>query len=176
MTEYFKIGKIVAAHGLKGELILKHVLGKKTSLKGLQALFIEDKKNSFLPWFIQSAKIKSNEEIILILEGIDVREAAIKLTQKEVWLPENDFKKFVAKSSPINLLGFHIIDNNKDLGPILELIEQPHQLLARLEINGKEVLVSLAENFIKKIDKKNRQVLVSLPEGFLEIYLGPGYI
>jgi ribosomal 30S subunit maturation factor RimM len=24
MTEYFKIGKLVAAHGLKGELLLKH--------------------------------------------------------------------------------------------------------------------------------------------------------
>ena len=172
MPEYFKIGKLVAAHGLKGEMILIHVLGKKTSLKGLQAIFIEENKNSFIPWFIQTTKIKTKEEIILKLEGIDVRETALKLAQKEVWLPEDDFKKFVAKSSPINLLGFHIIDNNKDLGPILELMEQPHQLLARLEINGKEVLVSLAENFIDKIDKKNRQVLVNLPDGFLEIYLG----
>ena len=38
MPEYFKIGKLVAVHGLKGELLLKHTLGKKTSLKGLQAL------------------------------------------------------------------------------------------------------------------------------------------
>lgn len=171
MTEYFKIGKIVAAHSLKGELILKHVLGKKTSLKGLQAVFIEEKKKSFIPWFIQTAKIKSKEEIILKLEGIDVREAALKLTQKEVWLPENDFKKFVAKSSPINLLGFHIIDNNKNMGPILELMEQPHQLLARLEINGKEVLVPLNDETLKKTDHKKKVVMVQLPEGLLEIYL-----
>ena len=59
MTEYFNIGKLVAVHGLKGELLLKHELGKKTSLKGLQAIFIEEKKNSFLPWFIESTKIKS---------------------------------------------------------------------------------------------------------------------
>jgi ribosomal 30S subunit maturation factor RimM len=30
MTEYFKIGKIVASFGLKGEVILKHNLGKKS--------------------------------------------------------------------------------------------------------------------------------------------------
>jgi 16S rRNA processing protein RimM len=57
--EYFKIGKLVAVHGLTGELLLKHELGKKTSLKGLQAIFVEDNKNSFLPWFIENAKIKN---------------------------------------------------------------------------------------------------------------------
>jgi 16S rRNA processing protein RimM len=34
MTEYFKIGRFVSTFGLKGELVLKHNLGKKTSLKG----------------------------------------------------------------------------------------------------------------------------------------------
>jgi 16S rRNA processing protein RimM len=52
MPEYFKIGKIVAVHGLKGEVLLKHTLGKKTSLKGLQTVFAEERKNYFLPWFI----------------------------------------------------------------------------------------------------------------------------
>ena len=68
MIEYFKIGNLVAVHGLKGELLLKHELGKKTSLKGLQAIYIEEKKNSFLPWFIEATKIKSEEEIYLKLE------------------------------------------------------------------------------------------------------------
>ena len=174
MTEYFKIGKLVAAHGLKGELILKHELGKKTSLKGLQALFIEEKKNSFLPYFIEATKIKSETIIYIKLDGINTREAAMKYAQKQVWLSEADFKKYVAKSAPVSLLGYTIINNNEPLGEILELIEQPHQLLARLEINGKEVLIPLTENIINKIDKKKREVLVTLPEGLLEIYLGPG--
>ena len=57
MAGYLSIGKIVAVHGLKGELLLKHELGKKTSLKGLQAVFIEDKKDSFIPWFIESTSL-----------------------------------------------------------------------------------------------------------------------
>ena len=169
--EYFKIGKLAAVHGLKGELLLKHELGKQTSLKGLQAIFIEEKKNAFLPWFIESAKSKSAEEIILKLETIDAREAAIKLVQKEVWLPEPDFKKFAAKSSPVNLLGYTIINDTTPLGEILEIIEQPHQLLCRLEINSKEVLVPLHDEFLDKIDHRKKQVIVKLPEGLLDIYL-----
>jgi 16S rRNA processing protein RimM len=171
MAEYFKIGKLVAVHGLQGELLLKHELGKKTSLKGLLAIFIEDKKNSFLPWFIESTTIKSEEEIYLKLEGINSREAAIKLAQKEIWVPETDFKKFAAKTAPASLLGYTIINDNEPLGEILELIEQPHQLLCRLEIKGKEVLIPLHEQTLQKINHRKKEVLVELPDGLLEIYL-----
>jgi 16S rRNA processing protein RimM len=169
--EYFKIGKFVAAHGLKGELLLKHSLGKKTSLKNLQTVFIEE-KNSFLPWFIESAKIKNDEEVYMKLEGVDTREAAFKLTQKEIWLPETDFKKFAAKSAPAGLLGYTIINEKEPVGEILEVIEQPHQLLCRLEIKGKEVLIPLHDETLQKIDHRKKQVLVTLPDGLLDIYLG----
>ena len=172
MIEYFKIGKFVAVFGLKGELLLKHTLGKKTSLKGLQAIFIEEKKDSFLPWFMESAKIKSETEVYIKLEGIDTRESAMRLTQKEVWLPEIDFKKFAAKSAPVSLLSYTIINQKETVGEILEVIEQPHQLLCRLEIKNKEVLIPLNEDTLKKIDHKTKQVFVKLPDGLLEIYLG----
>jgi len=169
--QYFKIGKLVAAHGLKGELVLKHTLGKKTSLKGLKAFFIEEKKNSFLPWFIETSLIKNDNEIYLKPEGIDNREAAMRLVQKEIWLAETDFKKYAAKSAPASLLGYTIINKKEPLGEILEVIEQPHQLLCRLEIKEKEVLIPLHENTIEKIDHKKKEVIVTLPEGLLEIYL-----
>jgi 16S rRNA processing protein RimM len=171
MTEYFKIGKLVGAFGLKGELILKHHLGKKTALKGMQALFIEERKESFIPWFVQQTRPKSSDELYVQFTDVTTREAALKLAQKEVWVTEADFKKFSAKSSPINLLGYTIVEDGKTLGTILEVMEQPHQLLCRIQINDKEVLIPLHEDTLLKIDKKARQVNVQLPEGLLEIYL-----
>jgi len=171
VTEYFKIGKLVAASGLKGELILKHTLGKKTSLKGLEAIFIEEKKDSFIPWFIQSVRIKNHEEVYMKLEGVDVREDAAKISQKEIWITETDFKKFAAKTAPISLLGYTVINNKEPLGEILEVIEQPHQLLCRLDIKGKEVLIPLNDSFLQKINHAKKQVMVTLPDGLLEIYL-----
>lgn len=170
-TEYFRVGKVVSSFGLKGEVILKHALGKKTSLKGLKAIFIEERKESFIPWFVEATRIKNEEEIYLKLEGVNTREQTIRLMQKEVWLPEPDFKKFSAKSSPINLLGFDIIEDDQNLGPILEVIEQPHQVLCRIDYKGKEALIPLHEETILKIDNKKRQVTVALPPGLLEIYL-----
>jgi 16S rRNA processing protein RimM len=171
VTEYFKIGKFVATHGLKGELVLKHELGKKTSLKGLQTIFIEERKNSFLPWFIEGTKIKNEQETFLKLDGVTTREAALKLVQKEVWFTEADLKKFAAKSSPVNLLGYTVIDEKKLLGEIVEVIEQAHQMLCRIEVNEKEVLIPLNEDTLQKIDHKKKEVSVKLPDGLLDIYL-----
>ena len=150
MIEYFKIGKLVAAHGINGELLLKHELGKKTSLKGLKTIFIEDRKHSFLPWFVQATRVKNKEEVFIKLDDVATREAAIKLAQKEVWITETDLKKFAAKSSPINLLGYTIIDEEKTLGQIIEVIEQAHQMLCKIELNKKEVLIPLNGDTLKK--------------------------
>ena len=171
MAEYFKLGKFIAVHGLKGELLLKHDLRKKTSLKGLKTVFIEQSKNSFLPWFISSTKIKNNEEVYVKLDGVDTREAAARLARKEVWLAEEDFKKHAAKSSPANLLGYTIVNEEKSLGEIIEVIEQPHQMLCRIEIKQKEAFIPLNEDTLLKIDHVEKQVKVKLPEGLLDIYL-----
>ena len=173
MIQYFKTGKLVAVHGLKGELVLKHELGKKSSLKDVKAVFIEDKKDSFFPWFVESTRIKNDNEVYIKLEGVDTREAAAKLSQKETWLSEEDFKRLSAKSAPANLLGYMIINNKEKLSEILEVIEQPHQLLCRLELNKKEALIPINENFLKKIDHKKKEVIVELPEGLIDIYLEP---
>ena len=169
--QYFKTGKFVAVHGLKGELILKHELGKKSSLKDVKAIFTEDKKDSFFPWFVTATKIKADTETLLKLEGVDSREAAKKLSQKEIWLTEEDFKRLSAKSAPANLLGYTIINNKERLSEVLEVIEQPHQLLCRIELKNKEVLIPLNEGFLKKIDHKKKEVIVELPDGLLEVYL-----
>ncbi len=170
MSEYFKIGKLAASTGLKGELVLQHNLGKKTSLKGLEAIFIEEKKDNFIPYFLQYAQIRNETETVIKLEGIDIMEIARKLTPKEVWLAEVDFKKFAAKSSPIAMLGFMMIHEGVEIGIIEEVIEQPHQILCSILYNGKEALIPIHEDSLEKVDIKNRKVFVILPDGLLEIY------
>ncbi len=171
MSTYLPLGKIIGSHGLTGELILQHHLGKRSNLPGIKALFIEEKKGAFLPWFLEKAQIRNEQETLIKLEGIDTKETAQKLARKAVWLTEADFKKQAARTAPVNLLGYHIYENDKELGEILELIEQPHQLLCRLQIENKDVFIPLHEESLEKVDHKKRIVHVTLPEGLLDIYL-----
>lgn len=168
--QYNSIGKLVAAHGLAGELILRHALGKKTALKGLETLFIELRKGELLPYFIQSTKAKNEQEIILQLEGINSREAAIKLMNKECWLTESDFQQHAAAHASISFLGFHIYNGDEDLGEVLEVIEQPHQVLCRIDLNGREALLPVHEESLLEVNPTKRILRVQLPDGLLDIY------
>lgn len=170
MHQYFKIGKLAATFGVQGQLVLEHSLGKKTSLKGLETVFIEEKKDTFLPYFISEVKIKNDREVFISLEGIKTKESARTLVKREVWLSEIDFKKFVANAAPISFLGFMIVKDGEELGEIIEVIEQPHQVLCTIIIENKEALIPIHEDSLKKIDKKNRRIDVNLPDGLLDIY------
>ena len=68
------------------------------------------------------------------------------------------------------MLGFHVNNEGENLGEILEVIEQPHQVLCRISLDGKEALIPIHQETLKKIDKKNRTVFVVLPEGLLDVF------
>ena len=105
------------------------------------------------------------------MEGVDTREKALKLIQKNVWLQQKDFRKLVSKNSPLGLLGYTLIDEGKTIGKIDEVIEQPHQVLLQINVKGKEALIPLHKETLINIDHKKNEVHVTLPEGLLDIYL-----
>ncbi|WP_341841525.1 ribosome maturation factor RimM [Chitinophaga caseinilytica] len=173
MANYFNIGKLAAVHGTDGEFLLKHSLGKRSSLKDVAAIFIEERKNSFLPYFVQKAKAKDAEHIYVKLEGIDTREAARAYLQKGVYLQEEDFQAQASGQAPLSLLGFTAQDAEHGvLGTVDEIIEMPHQLLARVTYKEKEMLLPLNEQTMLKVDRKGKVLHLELPAGLLDIYLG----
>jgi 16S rRNA processing protein RimM len=171
MEQYFNIGKLVATFGVNGQLVIEHVLGKKTALKGLEVLMVEIKRNDLIPYFVVETKIKNDTEVYISLEDVDSKEKAKRLVPRPVWLKEADFHKFVAKSSNLSFLGYMVYDKEKPLSDIREVIEQPHQVLVKIIYQEKEMLIPINEAFILKIDAKNKKVILDLPEGLLDIYL-----
>ncbi len=164
------IGKIVASFGLKGQVILKHSLAKKLTFKKGDALFIEMLKDSQVPYFIQEAKAKSNEESYLLFEGVISKEATTKLLQKKVWLTVEEFEKHVDKNAPIGLIGYAVINQRTPIGSVLEVIEQPHQVLLTVRYNNKEAYIPLHQETLLTIDRKKKEIHVSLPDGLLDVY------
>ncbi len=63
-----------------------------------------------------------------------------------------------------------VVNEEEELGEVCEVIEQPHQVLCKIMLKGKEALIPVHEDSLEKIDKKNRKLFVNLPEGLLDIY------
>ena len=172
MPNYVNIGKLVATFGVQGEMILKHNLGKKTGLKGMTVFFLEDLPGSFLPYFPLQLKIKNETEIFILIDGIDSKEKASAFLQQRVWVTDDVGKKFAAATAPISLLGFIASDNGNDLGEVLEVIEQPHQLMCRIQYGeNDQILIPINEQSLVKIDKRNKKLVLDLPDGLIEAQL-----
>lgn len=172
MHEYIKIGKLVATHGTGGELIFVHNLGNQKNWKHLEVLFMEERKGAFLPYFVEKVQLKKDNELLVKLEDINSKEAAKKVYPKEVWLKQETFRKLVGKSAPIGLLGYMLMENNNDIGKIIEVIEQPHQVLCVVNYKSSEAMIPLHEETLLHIDHAKKTVNVKLPDGLLDIYAG----
>jgi 16S rRNA processing protein RimM len=123
-----------------------------------------------MPYFIEACSVKNDSEVLVKIEGIDTKEVARKLSPKEVWMAADDFNKYAAKTAPISMLGYDLMDGETNLGEIIEVIEQPHQLLCTILYNGNEALIPVHQNNLVKMDVKNKKVYVEVPDGLLEIY------
>ncbi|MFP5041244.1 ribosome maturation factor RimM [Parasediminibacterium sp. JCM 36343] len=170
MEEYINIGKIVATFGLNGELILQHKLAKKLTFKNVDAVFIEEVKGSFIPYFLVASKAKTVDETYIELEGIGTKEKAKKIIGKQTYLLETDFRRLAGKASPIAMIGYKVMEGTELLGNIEEIIEQPHQVLIRITYKGNEALIPLHAETLQSIDRKKGILYVTLPDGLLEIY------
>ncbi|HZK64079.1 MAG TPA: ribosome maturation factor RimM [Puia sp.] len=171
-NHYRNIGKIVSVFGLKGEMILQHHLGNKVSPAKIKVIFLEQKKEELLPFFVGSARKKKEDELLLKLEGVEDKETAAKYLRHEVWIREEELNVHTAKNNPIGWVGYQVFDGNRNLGQVLEVIEQPHQVLCRLEMQGREVLVPVNEETLHKMDHAGKRLLLNLPDGLLAVYLG----
>lgn len=161
----------MATHGINGALILKHMTGDNNWLKQGDVLFVELRKGSEIPYFVVTAKAANDEEYIVTVEDVNTVEAAKKLTGKQVYVKE-DVLKNVKTDSPLLWIGFNLVDKTKGgLGVIEDVLQTGHQWLAKLTIEGKEVLIPLVDEMLLDVNIRNKFVRVDLPEGLIEVYL-----
>lgn len=173
-TEYIQIGKLVATHGIKGEMVLEHAVGEKLktgALDQIKVIFIEPVKGAYIPYFVEKITMKHTGEWLVKLEDTNTKEAAKLLTRKNVWLERAVFDQLVDGFQPVSLIGYMVINNGEALSEVQEVIEQPHQILLKITFKEKEVLIPLHSETLKKVDPATRQLHVELPDGLLEIYL-----
>jgi len=167
----FRIGSILKARGLKGELQL-YVDFDNLSDINITSIFA-DMSGKMIPYFVESIKYPQKGIAYLYLEDIDTIEKATPLVKKDIYLsnkqkPKKNKSEFTLK----DLLGFTAVDVNEgELGTISAINEYPQQLIASVTYKDCEVLFPLNEDIIKGIDVVKNVVLIDLPDGLLDIYL-----
>lgn len=170
--DLIQIGKITGTHGLDGNVVLFHTVGRSAGLKNLKHIFIELKRESYIPFFVEQVRVDNEQELLLKLEEVDTVEAAKAISGKQVHLSTEQYQKLKPKDENVNFIGFEVWDVNAGrLGLVEDLFETPQQLLATVVYQDKEVILPLNEQTIRSVDIGSKTLKLELPQGLLDVYL-----
>ncbi|MEM9888872.1 MAG: ribosome maturation factor RimM [Bacteroidota bacterium] len=169
--ELTQVGKIIKAHGLKGEM--KCAIEEAFLEDALQAeVFFLKQKGHGLPYFIKSLRVGNAN--ILALEEVDSKEMALAFRNAPIFMRTEDLlpaeRKNINNSLYDQYEGFQLKDKEVGvIGVIEEILELPQQEMAVVRYEGKEVLIPMHEELILNVLEQERILEVELPAGLLNL-------
>lgn len=164
--ENYKIGKIVNAVGLKGEVRVYNYSDYKERFSEIKTVFVEDKQ-----YTIQNARYMK-DVAVLKLEGVDDRNGAEALKNKDLYITEDMLRVLPEDTYYIkDLVGLNVFDDQGDhLGILSDVYQNSAQDLYEIQLeNKKKILLPAVEEFILDINMKERTMKVKLIDGLLDL-------
>ncbi len=170
VKDFFLIGKTLKSHGTAGYMRLMIEDRFKVYLKPGSFVFL-DLDGSRVPFRI--ADVDEGQHFVMLLEDINGKQESDTLTGKELWVPMEQIKPRHQKSLR-NIKeqweDYRIHDNATGIDyPILRTEEYPQQLMAVIDILGRDVLVPLNDQLITEVDKEQKIIIMEIPEGLLDL-------
>lgn len=169
MTAYVKIGNTKKSYGVKGDLRIFVESAYEPDLRAVDVVFL-DINGRKVPYFIE--QVYENAGLMVKFEEVDSKEAALKLSNKEIFLRKEDLRSDQKEVDlPLTqLVGFHLEDLSVGkIGPIVDVLEMPQQIMAVVEYEGKELLIPLNDQFIQAVFPEKELIQMDLPEGILDL-------
>ncbi len=164
--ERYKIGKIVNAVGLKGEVKVYNYSDYKERFEEIKTVFVEDKK-----YAIMNTRYMK-DVAILKLEGVEDRNGAEALKDKDLYIPEEMLRVLPEDTYYIkDLIGIKVTDANGEyIGILCDVLKNNAQDLYEIELeNKKKFLLPAVEEFVLNINMEEKTMKVNLIDGLLDL-------
>jgi 16S rRNA processing protein RimM len=170
--DFYFLGKITKTSGYQGSLVFFFDVDDINYYAGLEAVFV-DINGELIPYAVKELRIKGNNSAFVSLEDVTDKEQAKALTGFEVYLPISYLPPLTGKKFYYHeVAGFSVKDEKHGfIGTIERIFDQAGHAIFVIYFNGKEILVPVSDEIIRKIDRKNKTIEVNTPDGLLEIYL-----
>ena len=166
--EKIKIGKIVNAVALRGEVKVYAYSDRKERYE--EEILVENKKG-LTPYEIQGVRYQKNI-VILKLKGVDDRNAAEALKERDIYITEADLPELPDDTFYVrDLMGCMVLDGRTGgkLGIIKEVLQGAAQDVYVITLlSGKEAMIPAVAEFVKQVDMEARTITVELIPGFID--------
>lgn len=166
-----RVGLVAKPHGVGGEVVVRAEVGFSADDLMYEFLLIEI-DGGLVPYYVEEVRAKNNDEVIAKMQYCDNQEDARRVSGHAVYIDREWAEDVeVEEQSTGLLIGYEAHDLKAGrLGSISAIDEQGgNNPLFVIEKNGEELLVPIADDFIKEIDQEKRIITFDLPEGLVSI-------
>jgi len=170
--DYFYLGKITKQFGIKGELVVYLDTDEPEKYHSLGTVFL-DIKGEPIPFFLDDIKIKKKNQIIVLFQDID-NESAYSYVGTDLYLPLSMLPKLTGNKFYYHeIKDFAVIDVNKgNIGVCNGVLEYAHQAIMQINNDKGEILIPIADDIIKEVNRENKIIEITTPQGLIELYIG----
>ncbi len=163
-----EIGRTGRPHGIQGELKLFVEEAYQPDLLAAKAILIGRPP---IPYFVE--RMTGGGSLRVKLETFDRREQVVLLSNKPVYLPEEQVSVTVEEEGTPwdEILGFSVESEHYPLlPPIEEILDLPDHYLAKLTYGDKEVLLPLHDDLLLGVDRERKVVQLRIAEGLIDLF------
>jgi 16S rRNA processing protein RimM len=166
-----EIGKIVAVHGVDGDVVIAHNIVNLNSIAKLSNFLIEIWNQSYIPFFIEEVQGVTKNDLCVKFEEVNSREEGKKLLNKKVFVFDEMAVQTEEKEEWSYLIGYQVFsEKNTLIGIIGNIYTNGPQVLIELPYKNQQIQLPLHQNLILEINKEQKTILLSIAEGLLEIW------
>ncbi len=170
--ELFQLGKIVRTFGSKGEVVIQVDAELLSRIKKMESVYLKLNEN-LVPFFIELLQLRPKGQAMVKFLDVDSTEEASLLAGCDIFIPIALLPKQKGTHLfSVEIEGYTVIDANRgETGTVTSVLEMPQQSLLAIDFNGREILIPIVDEIIKKIDRKTKTVFIEAPEGLIDLYL-----
>lgn len=153
---YIYLGIITSTHGIKGEIKIKsNFLEKDLVFKKDFKIYIGDNKTLEV---INSYRPHKGFDMIT-LKGINDINEVLKYKGLKVYINRDDLNLKDEEFLITDLIGFKIINDNKEYGIVSDIVETKANILLYV-IDNKPYYIPYINEFIKEVNLAKKQIIV----------------
>ena len=169
------IGKIIGAHGVRGEVKIFPLTDNVRRFAKLKHVFLVKEDESLICEKNIALHRMDRGNVLLTFEGVPDRTEAEKLKGIYLAVDRKDAVKLPKDSYFIaDLLGMEVADDERgNLGKVTDVIETGANFVLEIKRKGKkDLLVPFVKAVCYEVDEEERLIKCILPNGLYEIYEG----
>lgn len=172
-NELIAIGRYNKPHGVAGEISATIDVDLDT-LQGLSCL-VTDIDGIFVPFFVNACRPKSQEAVLLTIDGIDNENEVSRLVNHDIYALKRDYRQESLDSDadgfPLDyFIGFELHDSDgQRVGEITDVDEQTENAIFIVDREGAELMVPATDELIVEFDLDKKVMVMDLPQGLLDL-------